>query len=130
MEMPGYDPASTTGAPTPALAPALAAAMLNLSARMVALQEEIRAMNAELAALGATLAQLGGVIEPAQAQEAGALATPSQWLARRNAERINTEVMRRSSIGVDADGDTDLDTEVDLMIDRLHALCDHQQGGT
>ncbi|NQV10327.1 MAG: hypothetical protein HQ527_04035 [Cyanobacteria bacterium] len=108
--------------------PALTTAMLNLSARMVALQKEIRAMNAELTDLGATLAQLSGVVEPSPAEEAAAMATPSQWLARRNAERINSEVMRRSSTDIDADNDTDSDTEVDLMIDRLHTLCDHQQG--
>ncbi|MCT0226219.1 hypothetical protein [Synechococcus sp. CS-1328] len=47
-------------------------------------------------------------------------ASTSQLLARRNAERLNGEVRRRTALGLDpAD-----DTEVDLLIDRLHDLAD------
>lgn len=47
-------------------------------------------------------------------------ASTAQLLARRNAERLNGEVLRRTALGLDpAD-----DTEVDLLIDRLHDLAD------
>jgi len=73
-----------TRAPTPALAPALAARDAEPQCPMVALQGRDQApMNAELAAPGCHPAQLAGVIEPTQAQEAGGPGhTAPQWAAR------------------------------------------------
>jgi len=125
-------PLPPPGAP-PARQPALAA-RCEPQCPMVALQEEIRAERPENCGPGCPpLAQLAGLIEPAQRpQEAGpALATPSQWAcAVAMPERINTEVMRRSKHRASMPTARHRSrTEVDLMIDRLHALCDHQQGG-
>jgi hypothetical protein len=44
--------------------------------------------------------------------------SPSALLARRNAERLAGEVQRRAALASDP-GD---DTELDLLIDRLHEL--------
>jgi hypothetical protein len=72
-----------------------------LAARVEALQQEISALKALLT-----------LREPLEQPATSAL------LARRNPERLNAEVMRRSARVVDPDNDTDLD----LLIDRLHEL--------
>jgi hypothetical protein len=45
-------------------------------------------------------------------------ASPSALLARRNAERLAGEVQRRAALASDPEDDT----ELDLLIDRLHEL--------
>ena len=45
-------------------------------------------------------------------------ASPSALLARRNAERLAGEVQRRAALASDLEDDT----ELDLLIDRLHEL--------
>ena len=98
------------------------------------LAEEMAGLRLELAGLRTTLAELVVALAaagtPATAQ---ALATadpipgevrplgspsPSALLARRNAERLAGEVQRRTALASDP-GD---DTELDLLIDRLHEL--------
>lgn len=103
---------------------AITEALRVLSSRVTALQGEVGRLNDALADLGVTLARLSAPPTADLPDTAGPLASPSQWLVRRNAERLNSEVMRRSIGGIDPENDT----EVDLMIDRLHALCDHEQG--
>ncbi|MCS5705498.1 hypothetical protein NZK27_04765 [Synechococcus sp. FGCU-3] len=43
-------------------------------------------------------------------------------MQRRNAERLAAEVQRRQAVQPDAGVDGEADTELDLMIDRLHDL--------
>ena len=55
-----------------------------------------------------------------------ASATATTWMQRRNAERLAAEVQRRKAVLPDAAVDGESDTELDLMIDRLHDLAlDH-----
>ncbi len=98
------------------------------------LAEELAGLRQELAALRTTLAELVGALAaagtPATAQALGTAApiqsevrplgspSPSALLARRNAERLAGEVQRRAALASDP-GD---DTELDLLIDRLHEL--------
>jgi len=81
--------------PEPPTPPNLSA----LAARVEALQQEISALKALL------------MVRESLEQPA-----TSALLARRNAERLNAEVMRRSATG------TDTATDLDLLIDRLHEL--------
>ena len=83
--------------PEPPAPPTLSA----LAARVEALHQEVLALKAQLS-----------VREPLEQPATSTL------LARRNAKRLNAEVMRRSARGIDPDNDTDLD----LLIDRLHEL--------
>ncbi|PZV06102.1 MAG: hypothetical protein DCF23_01030 [Cyanobium sp.] len=90
-----------------------------LSAQIAALQAELRALNARLSDLAPTLDRLAGLVDSSPSQQPAApLLSASTLLARRNGERLNAEVLRRSAQGVDPDNDT----ELDLMIDRLHDL--------
>jgi hypothetical protein len=115
------------------------------------LAEELAALRQDLAGLRTTLAELvtalaaAGTPAAAQAQVPGSASTPalapgaatepeggplpveirpmgspspSALLARRNAERLAGEVQRRAALASDP-GD---DTELDLLIDRLHEL--------
>ena len=113
------------------------------------LAEELAALRQELAGLRTTVAELVAALAaagpPAAAQAPGAASTPalapgsakepeggplpaeirpmgapspSALLARRNAERLAGEVQRRAALASDP-GD---DTELDLLIDRLHEL--------
>ena len=115
------------------------------------LAEELAALRQELAGLRTTLTELVAALAaagpPAAAQAPGAVCTPalapgsgsatepeggslpaeirpmgapspSALLARRNAERLAGEVQRRAALASDP-GD---DTELDLLIDRLHEL--------
>ena len=115
------------------------------------LAEELAALRQDLAGLRTTLAELvaalaaAGTPAAAQAQAPGCASTPalapgaatepeggplpgeirpmgspspSALLARRNAERLAGEVQRRAALASDP-GD---DTELDLLIDRLHEL--------
>lgn len=95
------------------------------------LVEELAALRAEIASLRQVVSSLvqalghhppeTAVSHPAvSATLPATAASTAQLLARRNAERLNGEVLRRTALGLDpAD-----DTEVDLLIDRLHDLAD------
>jgi hypothetical protein len=98
------------------------------------LAEEMAGLRLELAGLRTTLAEivvaLAAAGTPATAQALATAApipgevrplgspSPSALLARRNAERLAGEVQRRTALASDP-GD---DTELDLLIDRLHEL--------
>ena len=98
------------------------------------LAEEMAGLRLELAGLRTTLAELVVALAaagtPAMAQALATAApipgevrplgspSPSALLARRNAERLAGEVQRRTALASDP-GD---DTELDLLIDRLHEL--------
>jgi len=98
------------------------------------LAEEMAGLRLELAGLRTTLAELVVALAaagtPAAAQALATAApipgevrplgspSPSALLARRNAERLAGEVQRRTALASDP-GD---DTELDLLIDRLHEL--------
>ena len=98
------------------------------------LAEEMAGLRLELAGLRTTLAELVVALAaagtPAAAQALATAApipgevrplgspSPSALLARRNAERLAGEVQRRAALASDP-GD---DTELDLLIDRLHEL--------
>ncbi len=98
------------------------------------LAEEMAGLRLELAGLRTTLAELVVALAaagtPAMAQALDTAApipgevrplgspSPSALLARRNAERLAGEVQRRTALASDP-GD---DTELDLLIDRLHEL--------
>ncbi len=94
---------------------------------LAALRGAITELRQELAALRQVLASEavppGSVISNAAADSvrSSPQATPaSTLLARLKATRLNDEVLRRTSAGLDPEGDT----EVDLLIDRLHDLVD------
>jgi len=98
------------------------------------LAEEMAGLRLELAGLRTTLAELVVALAaagtPATAQALATAApipgevrplgspSPSALLARRNAERLAGAVQRRTALASDP-GD---DTELDLLIDRLHEL--------
>lgn len=86
-----------------------------------ALLAEIQALRLEVAELRQ---ELRGVrpplVEPAPAPSSAVSA--SSWMQRRNAERLSAEVQRRQAVQPDAGVDGEADTELDLMIDRLHDL--------
>ena len=67
------------------------------------------------APLGAPIAPAAGS-KPEGMRQSGS--SPSALLARRNAERLAAEVQRRSALVSDPEDDT----ELDLLIDRLHEL--------
>ncbi|MCP9915421.1 hypothetical protein [Cyanobium sp. ATX 6F1] len=103
--------------------------MDELTAELAALRGEISALRQVLAALLPLLApQLespaSGVPntpgDPPAAPPAPPATPTTTLLARRNAQRLNDEVLRRTAAGLDPEGDT----EVDLLIDRLHDLVD------
>jgi hypothetical protein len=95
------------------------------------LLKELSALRAEIAGLREVVGALVIAIERSgsPAIQADAMepwppnasgSSPAQQLARRNAERLNHEVLRRTAQGLDPAADT----EVDLLIDRLHDLVD------
>ncbi|MGB7565331.1 MAG: hypothetical protein WBM08_11340 [Prochlorococcaceae cyanobacterium] len=100
-----------------------------LTAELLALRGEIMALRQVLAALVNVLAAQASFPapgaacapgDPAPAPLAAPVTPASTLLARRKASRLNAEVLRRTSVGLDPEGDT----EVDLLIDRLHDLVD------
>ena len=72
---------------------------------------ELQSSAAAGAAPGAETAPVPGEVRPMGA-------SPSALLARRSAERLAGEVQRRAALASDPDDDT----ELDLLIDRLHEL--------
>ncbi len=73
---------------------------------------EIRGLRAEVAALRVEL-QSSRLPPPSPA---------ATWLQRPNAERLAAEVQRRQALQPDGGDDGEPDTDLDLLIDRLHDL--------
>jgi|LauGreDrversion4_2_1035121.scaffolds.fasta_scaffold168477_1 hypothetical protein len=83
------------------------------------LQEQMAAIRSDLAELRELVIALRQPLSPeASVPPARLEGSPATLLARRNAERLAGEVQRRTELHVDAE----LDTETDLLIDRLHDL--------
>lgn len=104
-----------------------------LMAEIVHLRREITQLHSSIGALTAAITSLAArppdaCLEPAAelppatapAPAPASLASPATLLALRSGERLNGEVQRRLRLGSDADSDT----ELDLLIDRLHDLSD------
>lgn len=94
-----------------------------LLAELAALRGEILSLRLAVTSLVEALAGEPMALEPMDPAAAGprrSTTSTSNLLARRNAERLNNEVLSRTSQGVDPS----CDNEVDLLIDRLHDLVD------
>lgn len=100
-----------------------------LMAEIVHLRREITQLHNSIGALTAAITSLAARPPDACPQPAAelppaiapaSLASPATLLALRSGERLNGEVQRRLRLGSDADSDT----ELDLLIDRLHDLSD------
>jgi hypothetical protein len=87
---------------------------------MTALLTEIQALRLELADLRRQL-EASRASAPA-ASSIAAAAPAATLLQRRNAERLAAEVQRRQALQADGAADAEPDTELDLLIDRLHDL--------
>ena len=81
-----------------------------------ALLAEIQGLRVELAALRVELQALHPAPDALQPSSA------STWLQRPNAERLAAEVQRRQALHLDGADAGETDTELDLLIDRLHDL--------
>ncbi len=102
---------------------------------------ELRALRLELAELRSFLAQPAATDGPRLQAESEPAATPVQHgrqpsaatlLVRCNGERLQQELRRRLATAPgqgDDDSGQNLDTEVDLLIDRLHELADAASEG-
>jgi len=101
---------------------ALAESTMSPSADPVAaLQADLTALRRELVELRCLVLELrDGVLagQPPARQAPSAAGGAATLLARRNAERLAGEVQRRQALGHEAEADT----ELDLLIDRLHDL--------
>jgi hypothetical protein len=82
------------------------------------LQEQLVAIRTDLAELRQLVMELRQQLSPEAPRAARVEGSPATLLTRRNAERLAGEVQRRTELNVDPE----LDTETDLMIDRLHDL--------
>lgn len=93
-----------------------------VAAELGALRRQVAGLSAELAALRNELRGLIVLLQPAvQPHVPPSLAAPADALpARRRAERLAAAVQQRLSGGADPSDDT----ELDLLIDRLHDLVD------
>lgn len=97
-----------------------------LTAEILRLRCEITQLHCSIGALTAAITALasrppGSFMEsPAELGPPVATVSPATLLALRSGERLNGEVQRRMRLG----GDADSDTELDLLIDRLHDLSD------
>jgi hypothetical protein len=100
-------------------------------AEIVHLRREITQLHSSIGALTAAITSLAArppdaclepaaELPPATAPALASPASPATLLALRSGERLNGEVQRRLRLGSDADNDT----ELDLLIDRLHDLSD------
>jgi hypothetical protein len=87
-------------------------------------------MRAELAQLHQTVLQLRGLVQSLVAENpsrdfslGSSASSPSTTLSRRNPERLAADVQRRRALLTAEDLDPlDGDTELDVLIDRLHDL--------
>jgi hypothetical protein len=97
-----------------------------LTVEIVRLRQDISQLHSSVSALTAAIAALAGspphsrFEPPEERRPPMASASPATLLALRSGERLNGEVQRRLRLG----GDADSDTELDLLIDRLHDLSD------
>lgn len=89
-----------------------------------ALLAEIQGLRLEVAALRVELQAQRPPATPSNAPNTtpAASAGTSTWLQRPNAERLAAEVQRRQALQGDGADDAETDTELDLLIDRLHDL--------
>jgi hypothetical protein len=91
---------------------------------------QLQAIRADLAQLHQSVLELRGLVQSLVAEGpsldlalGSSASRPSTTLARRNPERLAAEVQRRTALLTVEDLDPlDGDTELDLMIDRLHDL--------
>jgi hypothetical protein len=101
---------------------ALAESTMSASADPIAaLQDDLRALRRELRELRSLVLELRDGLLAGQSpalQAPSAAGGAATLLARRNAERLAGEVQRRQALGQEAEADT----EMDLLIDRLHDL--------
>ena len=101
-----------------------------LTAEIARLRQEISQLHSSVATLTAAITSLASsppdsrFAPPAELRPPLASASPATLLALRSGERLNGEVQRRLRLG----GDADSDTELDLLIDRLHDLCEADDG--
>jgi hypothetical protein len=88
---------------------------------------ELRELTAEVLRLKQQVAQLEEALRElrqGQRPDASVLPSAASQLVRRNAERLADEVRRRQSISPEPNDDTD----IDLLIDRLHDLALENEG--
>jgi hypothetical protein len=88
---------------------------------------ELRELTAEVLRLKQQVAQLEEALRElrqGQGPDASVLPSAASQLVRRNAERLADEVRRRQSISPEPNDDTD----IDLLIDRLHDLALENEG--
>ena len=84
-----------------------------------ALATEIRALRQEIRDLRVLVLQLASPAAAASGAGPGpSTSQPANPLARRQAEQLASAVQQRQALG----GDPEEDTELDLLIDRLHDL--------
>lgn len=91
---------------------------------------QLLAIRADLAQLQQSVAELRGLVQglvtDATSRDLAlgrSPSSPSTSLTRRNPERLAVEVQRRSALLLGEDLDSsDGDTELDVLIDRLHDL--------
>jgi hypothetical protein len=96
----------------------------------VSVPAQLQAIRSELAQLHQSVLELRGLVQILVASApsidlplASSASSPSTSLSRRNPERLAAEVQRRRALLTAEDLDPlDGDTELDLLIDRLHDL--------
>jgi len=90
--------------------------------------QELQALRREVAELRRALNWRSDIVSPAPETQAGApplvrQTSAATLLARRNPERLQEEVRRRRAMEASRE-EQGANTEVDLLIDRLHDLAD------
>ena len=91
---------------------------------------QLQAIRSELAQLHQSVLELRGLVQSLVAEDpsldlalGSSTSSPSTTLSRRNPERLAAEVQRRRALLTAEDLDPlDGDTELDVLIDRLHDL--------
>jgi len=92
------------------------------AAVLTTLLAEVQGLRAEVAALRLALQATG--LPSGSPLDMPAAASATTWLQRPNPQRLAAEVQRRQALqgAGPATADIDTDTELDLLIDRLHDL--------